>query len=178
MATSNQQPATSNQQPATSNQQPATSNQQPATSNQQPATRNPQPATSNHQRRPGRRNVRSIPTLLAPIPGPDVRCSPYIIKPPFPSDGGCAAASAGRSGLRPSVGHVRESSVGAPSRLDSRPERQLAHADAPAFSDCARGLPLDQIHGRCSVAWRTVVRGQGPKRNHEPNADFFSEQLP
>ena len=33
-----------------------------------------------------------------------VRVSPYIIKPPFPSDGGCAAASAGRSGLRPSKG--------------------------------------------------------------------------
>src|ERR1700728_1551453 len=33
----------------------------------------------------------------------DFRVLPYIIKPPFPSDGGCAAASAGRSGLRPSV---------------------------------------------------------------------------
>ena len=36
----------------------------------------------------------------------EFRVLPYIIKPPFPSDGGCAAASAGRSGLRPSVGHV------------------------------------------------------------------------
>jgi hypothetical protein len=107
------------------------------------------------------------------------RVFPYIIKPPFPSDGGCAAASAGRSGpVGPSVGHVRGVRASAPSRLHSRPERQLAHADAPAFSDGGRGFPLDQIHCSCFVAWRTVVRGQGPKRNHEPDADFFSQQLP
>jgi hypothetical protein len=31
----------------------------------------------------------------------DVRVPLYCLKPPFPSDGGFAAASAGRSGLRP-----------------------------------------------------------------------------
>ena len=108
----------------------------------------------------------------------DFRVLPYIIKPPFPSDGGFAAASAGRSGLRPSVGHVRGVCAGAPSQPHSRPERQLAHADAPAISDCRRGFPLDQIHCGCFVAWRTVVRGQGPKRNHEPEADFFPQELP
>ena len=103
----------------------------------------------------------------------------HFFKPPFPSNGGYAAASAGRSGpVGPSVGHVRGVLAGAPSRLHSRPERQPAQADAHAFSDGARGLLLDQIHRSCFVAWRTVVRGQGPKRNHEPNADFFSQQPP
>jgi hypothetical protein len=32
---------------------------------------------------------------------PHVRVLLYCFKPPFPSDGGCAAASAGRSGLSP-----------------------------------------------------------------------------
>ncbi|MGO9854481.1 MAG: hypothetical protein ACLPYY_05520 [Acidimicrobiales bacterium] len=32
-----------------------------------------------------------------------VRTLLYCFKPPFPSDGGFAAASAGRSGLRPEV---------------------------------------------------------------------------
>jgi hypothetical protein len=36
------------------------------------------------------------------LPGVDVRVLLYCFKPPFPSDGGFAAASAGRWGLRPS----------------------------------------------------------------------------
>ena len=104
----------------------------------------------------------------------EMRSFLYFFKPPFPSDGGYAAASAGRSGpVGPSVGHVRGVCAGAPSRLHSRPERQPAHADALAFSDGARGLPLDQVHCRCFVAWRTVVRGQGPKRIHEAKAISF-----
>ena len=38
------------------------------------------------------------PAVPTPAPTPDVPNCLYIFKPPFPSAGGCAAASAGRSG--------------------------------------------------------------------------------
>jgi hypothetical protein len=62
----------------------------------------------------------------------------YFFKPPFPSDGGCAAASAGRSGLRPSMASASESVRFPPAGCSLRPERQRGHVAARAPRGCSR----------------------------------------